>query len=203
MIYNVDCFILKGSPQGRLITDTITKDAEKISVVDKTNYKLIYHNVLKRFLRVVLIDGVATLDVSEISGLNINPNWEWERFIFTDVGSSIVTIKNQTFGKYLSMDSNGVLGLVNTVNDDTKFIVHNTHGLFSATHGRYVTMEKRSAGSRSTSQLHAEFFVLNGYFNDTTLHDMEQQAKNMFPEAVAQSHAVGLGLLVGFESGWD
>jgi len=134
---------MKGSGPNRLITETITVDAEKISIVEvpSETYKLIYHNILQRFLRIVESNGIITLDVSELSNTTIDPNWEWERFLVTDNSDATVHIQNQTNSKYLTMSTSGVLGLADTVTNDCKFKINSTGGLFSSTHGRYVMMD--------------------------------------------------------------
>lgn len=145
-------FTLQGSDSGRALTDTISDDDEKISVIDSaSDYKLIYHSTHRRFLRVVNINGIVTLDMSELSSSTINPDWEWERFLFTATprNAAMVHIQNQTHSKYLTMDSTGVLGLADTNESlDCVFQTNNTNdALFSPTHDRFVSLKLAQTGA--------------------------------------------------------
>lgn len=102
---------------------------------------------MSRFLRVVLLNGVYYVDMSDVTTeTDINPAWEWERFLFTSTGDSdsSVYIQSQSHSKYITMDASGILALTDVTDNNCKFIVPNDDsegGIYSPTQNRYLTLE--------------------------------------------------------------
>ena len=130
---------------------------------------------MKKFLRVVKKFNHVYIDMSESTSETIDPNWQWEYFTFepTNDSDGSFYIKNNAHSKYISMDLNGVLTLVDTTSADCKFLEQNG-GISSATH----RIDNPTVGLYLITQ-HAHEYANENLLRYLTLHSLHSNRLNI------------------------